>query len=54
MRGFAATGTGPAISFDKGTGRSTTVALSPRKGKAHGLSRGCRSLSRVLDGKKKR
>jgi hypothetical protein len=53
-RGFAASGTGPAIAFDKGTGRSAAVALTPSRGKAHGLSRGCRSLSRVLDGKKKR
>jgi hypothetical protein len=51
-RGFAATGTGPPISFAKGTGRTSTIALVPRKGKARGLSRTCRSHSRVLDGKK--
>ena len=50
--GFAATGTGPPISFAKGTGRTSTVALAPRKGKARRLSRACRSLSKVLDGKK--
>ena len=51
-RGFAATGTGPPISFAQGTGRTATVTLKPRKGKARRLSRTCRSLSRVLDGKK--
>jgi hypothetical protein len=52
-RGFGASGTGPALSFDKGTGRSSTVSLSPRRGKARRLTRSCRSLSRVLDGKKR-
>ncbi len=51
-KGFAATGTGPPISFAKGTGRTSTVALVPGKGKARRLTRACRSLSKVLDGKK--
>ena len=53
-RGFSATGAGPPISFAKGTGRTSTVTLAPRMGKARGLSRTCRSLSRVLDGKKRK
>jgi hypothetical protein len=52
-RGFAGSGIGPTLSFDKGTGRSTSVTLTPRRGKAHGLTRSCRSLSRVLNGKKR-
>jgi hypothetical protein len=53
-RGFGASGIGPVLTFGKGTGRSTTVTLTPKKGRAHGLSRSCRSLSRVLSGKKKK
>jgi len=50
-RGFFARGTGPAFSFDGDSGRTAAVSLKPRKGKARKLSRSCRSLSRVLDGK---
>jgi hypothetical protein len=51
-RGFGASGTGPVLSFGKGTGHKTTVSLTPKRGKAHGLTRSCRALSRVLSGKK--
>ena len=50
-RGFFAKGTGPAFSFDGDSGRTAAISLKPRKGKARKLSRSCRSLSRVLDGK---
>jgi len=49
--GFAATGTGPALSFDDASSRTAAISLKPRKGKARKLSRACRSLSNVLDGK---
>lgn len=47
-RGFRATGTGPALALAGDTGNSTTVALTPGKGKARKLSRTCRSLARTL------
>jgi hypothetical protein len=52
-KGFSATGLTPPALFDGRTGADRAI-LSVRKGKARGLNGACRSLSRVLDGKKRK